>query len=112
MELLDLNEISLQDLQALMAVCSDVAKRSANRFFEDQYWLLVRVAAQRHETLEMAEYDAQHLAEVIGTLKPLVEAAEKFPEKHAGKQFLKFSLTAALNELEKRARRERIKAVD
>jgi hypothetical protein len=108
--MLDLRTISLSDLKSLIAVCGEMAKRG-NRYFEDQFVILSRVALDSHEILEMAEYRDSDLFGAIEYLKAALDGLDHFPADHPGKLFLSYSLTAAHNELEKRARRENLRAI-
>lgn len=108
--MLDLRSIALPDLQALTAVFSAMGQQG-NRFFEDQFVILSRVALQSHELLEMNEYTDDDLLKAIEFLKLAIDGVHNLPEEHPGKMFLKYSLTAAHNELQKRARKQNLRAV-
>jgi hypothetical protein len=108
--MLDLRTIPLPDLKALIIVCDTMAKRG-NRYFEDQFVILSRVALSTHEMLEMSEYKTDDLVEAIDYLKTAIDGLENLPHDHPGKMFLKYSLTAAHDELQKRARKEVLHAV-
>ena len=105
--MLDLRTIPTLELKGLIATCDALAPR--NRYFEDLFVILSRVLLSTHETLEMSEYEESHLFEAVAFLKIAIDANENIPDDHAGKMFLKYSLTAALTELEKRARKQAIK---
>ncbi|MGH7847752.1 MAG: hypothetical protein ACREQW_21630 [Candidatus Binatia bacterium] len=108
--MLDLRTIPLADLQTLIDLCAVMGKRG-NRFFEDNFWILTGAAVQTHEILEMSEYETENLIEAVNGLKVVIDNNPDLPSDHPTKIFLSYSLTAALAELEKRARKERIKAV-
>ena len=107
-ELLDLRTIPTADLKLLAEVC---AGRQANHFFEDNFVILSRILLAQHECLEMAEYSEQDLAEAVGVFVDLLDRNQSLPADHPTRTFLRFNLTAAHDELERRARRENIKAV-
>ena len=108
--MLDLRTIPLADLKALILVCDVMAKRG-NSYFADQFVILSRVALSHHEIKEMAEYPTEELVEAVDHLKLAIEGNAALPDDHLGKTYLRYALTAAVGELERRARRENIKAV-
>ena len=107
-ELLDLRTIPTADLKLLAEVC---AGRQANHFFEDNFVILSRILLAQHECCEMSEYSSEDLAEAVGVFVDLLDRNQSMPEDHPTRMFLRFNLTAAHDELERRARRQNIKAV-
>ena len=107
-ELLDLRAIPTADLKLLAEVC---ASRQANRFFEDTFVILSRILLAKHECLEMAEYSDQDLAEAAAVFLDLLDRNQSLPADHPTRMFLRFNLTAAHDELERRQRQTILKVV-
>jgi hypothetical protein len=99
-ELLDLRTIPTPDLKLLIEICAD---RKENHFFEDNFVILSRILLSQHECLEMKEYSEHHLSEAAAVFVDLLNRNRALPEDHPTKMFLRFNLTAAQTELERRA---------
>jgi hypothetical protein len=108
--MLDLTTIPLEHLKALIVVCDSFAKHG-NRFFADNFVLLSRVALAGHAILEMSEYSSSDLAEACEYFKTAIDDNASLPQDDPAVLFLRYSLTAAHGELQKRARRSTVKAV-
>src|SRR5437762_4967467 len=107
-ELLDLRTIPTQDLKNLVEIC---ASHQANHFFQDNFVLLSRILLAQHECLEMSEYSEQDLTEAAAVFVDLLDRNQLLPADHPAKMFLRFNLTAAHDELERRHRQKIIKVV-
>jgi hypothetical protein len=107
-ELLELRTIPTADLKILAEFC---ASRQANQFFEDNFVILSRILLAQHECREMSEYSQQDLAETVATFADLLDRNQSLPAEHPTRTFLRFNLTAAHGELQKRARKEAVRVV-
>jgi len=107
-ELLDLRTIPTADLQCLIEVC---ASHQANRFFEDTFVILSRLLLAKHECREMAEYSDEDLAETVAVCVDLLDRNESMAPDHPTRMFLRFNLTDAHDELQRRQRQTIMKVV-
>lgn len=103
--MMNLREIALQDLKALISVCDAVAQ-TGNRFFKDLFVLLSKEALQRHESNEMANYTTVELCEAVEHLKAVLDeaAAAGVLESYPALMFVRLTLAAAIAEVESRAK--------
>ena len=108
--MLDLRTIPLPDLKALILVCDAMQKRG-NSFFEDRFVILSKIALDHHEVKEMAQYQTEDLLEAVEFLKMAIDGNAALSDDHPAKLYLRYALTAAVDELEQRARQENVKVV-
>lgn len=106
--LLDLRTIPTADLKLLAEIC---ASQQTNRFFQDNFVILSRILLVHHECYEMAEYSERELSEAIAIFADLLDRNQSLPADHPTRMFLRFNLTAAYNELERRQRHNRLTVI-
>src|SRR5262245_34966260 len=100
---MDLTTLGADDLAALVESFRALALRG-NRVAFDLFCITERAMLDRHQSTPIAEYTDAELSEMTATMATAVDSARANGGKDEapGQQFLLYTMTALVNELEKR----------